>query len=131
MAKHRSLRGSLTSRIKEAVFSIFGEVSLPSVNMNTSSSDLSKWKSEAARECYKKLFEPISEDDDQVTYMSRILEKIWTDSDRASDTSIAFAISVCEELLNLDNESIQIKEEVLKYKLRKNQVCFVFYVNNA
>jgi hypothetical protein len=131
VAKHRSLRGSLTSRIKEAVFSIFGEVSLPSVNMNTSSSDLSKWKSGAARECYKKLFEPISEDDDQVTYMSRILEKIWMDSDRASDTSIAFAISVCEELLNPDNESIQIKEEVLKYKLRKNQVHFVFYVNNA
>jgi len=49
--------------------------------MNTSSSDLSKWKSGAAKECYKKLFEPISKDDDQVTYMSRILEKVWTDSD--------------------------------------------------
>jgi len=44
--------------------------------MNTSSSDLSKWKSGAAKECYKKLFEPISKDDDQVTYMSRILEKV-------------------------------------------------------
>jgi len=44
--------------------------------MNTSSSDLSKWKSGAAKECYKKLFEPISKDDDQVTYMSRILKKV-------------------------------------------------------
>ena len=99
--------------------------------MNISSSDLSKWKSDAAKECYKKLFEPISKDDDQVTYMSRILKKVWTDSDRASNASIAFAISVCEELLNSGKESIQITEEVLKYKLRKNQVRFAFYVNNA
>ena len=99
--------------------------------MNTSSSDLSKWKSGAAKECYKKLFEPISKDDDQVTYMSRILKKVWTNSDRAFNALIAFAISVCEELLNPGKESIQITEEVLKYKLRKNQVRFAFYVNNA
>lgn len=92
--------------------------------MNTSSSDLSKWKSGAAKECFKKLFEPISGDDNQVTYMSRILEKVWSDSDKASEISIAFAISVCEELLNPENEGIQIKEEVLKYKLKKNHVRF-------
>lgn len=92
--------------------------------MNTSSSDLSKWKSGAAKVCYKKLFEPISGDDNQVTYMSRILEKVWSDSDKASEVSIAFAISVCEELLNPENEGIQIREEVLKYKLRKNHVRF-------
>ena len=56
--------------------------------------------------------------------MSRILEKVWADPDKASNVSIAFAISVCEELLNPDNESIQIKEEVLKNKLKKNQVRF-------
>ena len=111
MSKHRSLRGSLTSRIKEAVFAVFGEVSLPAVNMNTSSAELNKWKSGPAKECYKKLFEPISEDDDQVTYMTRILERVWADSDRASNVSVAFAISVCEELLNPDNESIQIKKK--------------------
>ena len=83
-------------------------------------------KEQAAKECYKKLFEPISKDDDQVTYMSKILEKVWTDFNRTSNASIAFAISVCEELLNSDKESIQITEEVLKYKLRKNQVCFAF-----
>lgn len=92
--------------------------------MNTSSSDLSKWKCGAAKECYKKLFEPISGDDNQVTYMSRILEKVWSDSDKASEVLIAFAISVCKELLNPDNEGIQIKEEVLKYELRKNHVRF-------
>lgn len=56
--------------------------------------------------------------------MGKILEKVWTDSDKASDASVAFAISVCEELLNPDNESIQITGDVLKYKLKKNLVCF-------
>ena len=56
--------------------------------------------------------------------MLRILERVWGDSDRASNVSVAFAISVCEELLNPDNESIQIKEEVLKNKLKKNHVRF-------
>jgi hypothetical protein len=92
--------------------------------MNSTSSELSKWKNGAAKECYKKLFEPISEYDDQVTYMSRILEKVWSDSDKASNILIAFAISICEELLNSDNESIQITEEVLKNKLKKNKVRF-------
>jgi hypothetical protein len=92
--------------------------------MNSTSSEISKWKDGAAKECYKKLFEPISEHDDQVTYMSRILEKVWADSDKASDVSIAFAISICEELLNPNNESIQITEEVLKNKLKKNHVRF-------
>jgi hypothetical protein len=93
--------------------------------MNSTSSELSKWKKGAAKECYKKLFEPISEHEGQtITYMSRILEKVWTDSDKASEISVAFAIGICEELLNPNNESIQITEETIKDKLRKNQVCF-------
>ena len=92
--------------------------------MNSTSLELSKWKKGAAKECYKKLFEPISEHEDQIIYMLRILEKVWTDSDKASEISVAFAIGICEELLNLNNESIQITEETMKDKLKKNQVCF-------
>lgn len=94
------------------------------MNMNTSPSDLNKWKVEHAKACYMKLFSHISEEDKQVTYMSKILEKVWSDADKASETSIAFAISICEAILNPNNESIQIKEEVLRKKLRKNKVCF-------
>jgi hypothetical protein len=119
------LRGSLTSRIKEALFSIFGEGNLPSVNMNTGPTELSRWKTGPAKECYKKLFEPISnQEDSQVTYMSRILEKVWSDASKASDVSVAFAVSVCESILSPNIESIQIKEEILKQKLKKNEVCF-------
>ena len=106
------------------VFSIFGEVSLPFVNINSISSELSKWKNGTTKECYKKLFKPILEYDDHVTYISKILEKVWMDFDKASNILIAFAISICEELLDPNNESIQITEEVLKNKLKKNKVRF-------
>ena len=89
------MRGFLTSRIKEALFSIFGEGNLPSVNMNTGPTELSRWKTGPAKECYKKLFEPISnQEDSQVTYMSRILEKVWSDADNVSGISVAFAVSI-------------------------------------
>jgi hypothetical protein len=68
------------------------------------------------------LFDPISAEIPHVTYMSRVLEKVWADSDKASDVSVAFAISVCQTLLNPDSETIQIKEKSLKRKLKKNLV---------
>jgi hypothetical protein len=91
--------------------------------MNTGSKELSMWKAGPAKECYKKLFEPISDNDPQVTYMSRILEKVWSDANKASDVSVAFAVSVCESILSPNIESIQIREEILKQKLQKNKVC--------
>ena len=128
MQKHRSLRGSLTSRIKDAVFSIFGEANLPCVNMTCSADDIKTWKLGAAARCHKKLFEPISSSEPSVTYMSRILEKVWTDSEKASEISVAFAISVAETLLNPKYESILINEETLKTKIRKNLVICDFFL---
>ena len=62
--------------------------------------------------------------------MSRILEKVWADSDKASDMFVAFAVSVCQTLLNPRSETIQIKEEVLKRRLKKNIVYIIAYLNN-
>lgn len=63
--------------------------------------------------------------------MSRILERVWTDDEKASDTSIAFAISVCEAILDPKNESIQINEESLESKIQKNLVNLRFSIKNA
>lgn len=96
--------------------------------MSTSPNEIRKWKSGAAARCNKKLFKSISTSEPEVTYMSRILEKVFPDSEKASDTSIAFAISVCEALLSPRSENIQINEETLKTKLRKNLVNLRFCV---
>jgi len=56
--------------------------------------------------------------------MSRILEKVWADSDKATEISVAFAVSICQALLDPDSGTIKIKEDVLERNLKKNLVCF-------
>jgi hypothetical protein len=43
---------------------------------------------------------------------------------------VAFAVNVCQTLLNPRSETIQIKEEVLKRRLKKNMVYIIAYLNN-
>jgi hypothetical protein len=56
--------------------------------------------------------------------MSRILEKVWADSDKATEISVAFAVSISQALLDPDSGTIKIKEDVLERNLKKNLVCF-------
>lgn len=133
MERHRSLRGSLTTKTKEAVFSVFGEANLPSVNTKFSPEEIRDWKATYAARCYRKLFEPML-DDPEVTYMSKILEKVFVSSkasDKASDNSMAFVISVSETFLNPKNESIHINEDALKTRLERNLVNFRFFVKKV
>ena len=56
--------------------------------------------------------------------MSRILEKVWADSDKATEISVAFAVSISQALLDPDSGTIKIKEDVLERNFKKNLVCF-------
>lgn len=59
--------------------------------------------------------------------MSTIINQIWKPSKDKSNKSkiqIAFAISVCEILLNPENLIITISEEIIKETLNKNIVSF-------
>lgn len=57
------------------------------------------------------------------THMSKIIEHLWKGK-KGSKMQIAFAISVCELLLDPNNLHITIKEEVVKPNLIKNFVSF-------
>lgn len=59
-------------------------------------------KSTKTNECYQKLFEELEEDSDD-TYMNRILNKIWPDG-KAPSEKIAYAIAVCQTMLNPKNK---------------------------
>jgi hypothetical protein len=122
------LRGTLTARIKEAVFTIFGEANLPSINTNATPDEIRRWKTGPAAHCRKRLFEPLSLLDPNITYMSKILEKVWADPDKVTNISIAFAISVCDLFLNPKSQNIQINEDTLKATLKKNLVKFCNFV---
>jgi hypothetical protein len=58
------------------MFSVFGESQLDSINTNAIPAKVAEWKaSKKTRDCYQKLFSPISSDS-LVTYMQKIMSKV-------------------------------------------------------
>ncbi len=54
--------------------------------------------------------------------MVQILENLWPKDNikNISKVLIAYAVRICEILLDLDNQTIQITEVDIKNKIRKN-----------
>ena len=112
------MRGSLTSRIKSALFAVFGENHLPQINTRATPKEINEWKqSRSVGSCYDKLFDPV-ESELSVTYMSQILEKVWP-SGRTPNVHIAYAVGVCVTLLNPKNDNIKISASNLKSKTNR------------
>ncbi|GBC15519.2 hypothetical protein GLOIN_2v1775615 [Rhizophagus irregularis DAOM 181602=DAOM 197198] len=98
LAKHRSARGSLASKVKDIMYIIFKEFNLPTipaVNTALKGSEIRKWKgSPTVKICYGR--------------------------NQLSNMQIAYAISICKIILNLKNLHIQVTESVIKPVLTKN-----------
>jgi hypothetical protein len=109
----RSLRGSLTSKIKETLFSVYGEQNLPPINANSTPIEIYRWKAlPSVKKCFDNLFKPIN-DNIKDLYISRILGKVWNDYSNAPMLHVAFAISVCYTILNSEIEHIIIDESIM------------------
>ena|SRR5688572_3264109 len=103
------------------VFKEFNLPTIPAVNTALKESEIRKWKGSASvKICYKNLFKKINNPDPE-TYMSRILQ-ILKGKNQLSNIQIAYAISICEILLNPKNLHIQVTEFVIKPILTKNLV---------
>jgi hypothetical protein len=75
IAKHRSYRGSLTSRIKDALHHIFPE--LPPITSNSLPSEIRLWKNNPiVANCHNKLFKKIVVEE-PTTFMSKILDRLF------------------------------------------------------
>lgn len=104
------------------MFSVFGEALLDPINTNASSTEITEWKNSIkTAECYRNLFEDMH--NEKVTFMTRILEKIWPKTEVSVELS-AFAISICQIMLNPKNETIQINEMKMKRRIIRNKVLF-------
>ncbi|RIB25508.1 hypothetical protein C2G38_2165757 [Gigaspora rosea] len=78
LQKIRSLRGTLINKIKETLFSVYGNL-IESINNKAKPDEVLMWKkSTKTNDCYQKLFKELEEDSDE-TYMTRILAK-WQSS---------------------------------------------------
>lgn len=122
----------MTSKIKEALFYVFGTNHLPQIKTNSTPTEIHEWKnSRHVRKCYEILFDvinPISEPN--VSFMSKILERIWTNSERAPRIHLAYAIGVCTTLLNPNNNSIHISRSNIKSKTDRYLVSFASLYGN-
>ncbi|RIB30185.1 hypothetical protein C2G38_2027074 [Gigaspora rosea] len=75
LQKIRSLQGTLMNKIKETLFSVYGNLIEP-INNKAKPDEVLMWnKSTKTNKCYQKLFKELEEDSDE-TYMTRILNKI-------------------------------------------------------
>lgn len=113
------------SRIREAMFSAFRNCKLSPINTNAKESEIKAWKGDVVtKNCFKQLFKKIDPAKSE-TYMSKILENLWKGGKKnGSKMQIAFAISVCEIVLNPDNPFVSINEDIIKPVLTKNLVSF-------
>lgn len=110
------MRGSFTSKVKDAIHSVFGS-ELPHINFQDTPSQIQSWKNTPeVRRCYARLFKKIKAD--QPTYVEKVIEKLRN----PSRMKIAYAMSVCETYLDPSNQTIQIKEGLIKEKIIKNLV---------
>jgi hypothetical protein len=108
------------------MYFVFKEFQLPNIPLVVSDlqeEDIKRWKGDPAVEnCYKKLFKKIKNSNHE-TYMSKIVQKLRkTGRNKVTTIQIAYAISVCEILLNPKNLHIQIKDDAIKQVLEKNLV---------
>src|SRR3989440_8104266 len=117
LAKHRSFRGSLTSRIKDALYTIFPE--LPSITSNSPPSETRQRKSNPiVAKCHNKLFKK-NVVEEPTTFMSKILNRLFPSKKSAPKIYVAYAISVCEYILNTSNQQIQVSESAIKFLISK------------
>ena len=117
--KHRSKRGSLSSRIKSAMFSVYGIDQLPYINTNASGRKILEWKnSNQVKRCYEKLH----------TYMDKIVEKVCEREQARSLPQVAFTKASVKMMLNPKIDKIKSNETFMRKKIEKYMVCQLYII---
>jgi len=122
LANHRSLRGSIVTRVKSALFAIFGEQELPYIDTKSTPQEIKKWKdSEQLKNAYEKLYQRIDRDK-EMTWCARVIQKVWPNFKKLTKEKIAFGMAVCQYTLNPKTESIKINDEEIRKIMKVNKV---------
>ncbi|RHZ84753.1 hypothetical protein Glove_77g2 [Diversispora epigaea] len=117
--KKNSKTCTLCARVKTAIFENFSNM-LPPISNIAKASEIAAWKKKlAVSNCFRKLFEKI-EDDENDTYMTKIIKNVWPKKKNIPNLQIAWAISISEIFLNPKNEVIKMSEEIIQPALARN-----------
>ncbi|RHZ73236.1 hypothetical protein Glove_232g5 [Diversispora epigaea] len=108
-----------TLGIKTAIFENFSNM-LPPISNVAKASEIAAWKKKlAVSNCFRKLFEKIK-DDENDTYMTKIIKNVWPKKKNIPNFQIAWVISISKIFLNPKNEVIKMSEEIIQPALAKN-----------
>ena len=105
---------------------MFGEYNLPPISTNASPADIIRWKKNpSVKRCYENLHNPIDKHkNESVSFILRIIERVFIDSKKTTDVLVAYAMSVCDSFLDPSSESIQVTESMVKNKIEEYLVSF-------
>ena len=108
----------MATKIREAIFSTYGEVNLPLINSNAGPSEITEWKKrpEVGR-CFENLFKYMDDNEDSPLVITRIVEKAFLGKEY-SNPEFAYAIAICKTMLNPKHDLLQMKETILKSKVK-------------
>jgi hypothetical protein len=107
------------------MFFVFGD-QLEKINTKAVPEEVLDLKrSEKTKACFKRLFAKKTNNSNE-TFMSCILGKIWPSGD-TSNQQVAYAIAVCQMILDTSYEKITISENVIKNKLARNLVSINYF----
>ncbi|RHZ89020.1 hypothetical protein Glove_19g104 [Diversispora epigaea] len=113
----RALRSTLCARVKTSIFEV---CKVPPISIVAEASKISAWKKNPAiSNSFRKLFDKVEEDEED-TYITRIIKNVWPKKKNIPNLQIAWVISIAEIILNPNNENIKISEEIIKPVLLKN-----------
>ena len=125
LEKFRGMRGGIASRVKSAIFEIFGESQLPRIDVQASPTKINSWKSDRrVKVVYSKLFDVFS---NNCTYMSMILGRVWK-SKKVSTMYIAWSVAIAQLFLNPNIKGIQISKNLLKKQIKINFVSVLLKI---
>jgi hypothetical protein len=121
------LRGSLAAKTRDALFSIFGEATLPLINTNAGPTEISEWKRRReVADCYKRLTtESNSLKKEQLTTLTGIIQRVF--KSEYSDVEVAFVIAVCTFILNPKCDKLKLSEKTIKRKVKVYMVSFITF----
>ncbi|CAB4421879.1 unnamed protein product [Rhizophagus irregularis] len=114
----QSVRETLSSKSRKAIFSIFGSC-LQSINTNARLSEVAKWKRKPeVRDCFEGLFKKMNpKDKNSSIVLASVIDRALQNGH--SNAELAYVLAIYSTILNPNHDEIMCKKNIMKQKVKK------------
>ncbi|GBC25438.2 hypothetical protein GLOIN_2v1880889 [Rhizophagus irregularis DAOM 181602=DAOM 197198] len=113
-----SVRETLSSKSREAIFSIFGS-RLPPINTNAGLSEVAKWERKPeVKDCFEGLFKKMNpKDKNSSIILASVIDRALQNDH--SNAELAYVLAICSTILNQNHDEVRCKKNIMKQKVKK------------